>query len=574
MKRGIVVSVFLMIIIILSFSVNAANETESSFDKAKAFEWLNNEMQSTNWGVSVDSLAWSILALRNGGYDVSEGIERLKQLEDNDYNWDNDVYDSSLAVLALYKTGNDIEPEKAWLLDRQKEALKSGEWLIQFLYDGESECRVRYDGDDFDFTVNDTEIISPSDCGVGDNWVDFEDCIKEDDAEMVETLTVSCLDNVDVSLLFKSGDDYYIVDQTKPLKIENACFYGEYSGCRCSVTQYASWVLQETGERPLTIPYLRSNCNENILDTVFLYMLTSNNIYSNSLLEGENRRSADGGWDNDFETTAMAIIALRDTQSRVSSSIDWLEFYQDDDGSWEGDVRTTAKVLYAITSEVSTPVITTNTTNGTSPLCGNGVIDSGEQCEYTSDCTGDSVCTDCLCVAPAVCDINADCDYGEECFLGKCIVPDECESTQNCIDKYGAGYECSAGQCKLVFDGAECTVNYECEQRYGDGWICDNEVCVEKGGSWLTWLIVILIILLGLAGAWFGYRYYKGRSKSSRYKPNLPPGKSPTAYPPRRALPTSRPAQQAAPRRAPVEDRMDAQLDKAIKKAKDILGGK
>jgi len=50
--------------------------------------------------------------------------------------------------------------------------------------------------------------------------------------------------------------------------------------------------------------------------------------------------------------------------------------------TWDGDVKTTAMVLYALTDEVYTPITPINT----SSTCGNSVIDSGEDCEFTSDC--------------------------------------------------------------------------------------------------------------------------------------------------------------------------------------------
>lgn len=576
MKRGNFVILLVVIFLISPLLVFAENETDE-FDIQKGFEWLHDEMTSNGWGSDVVSLSWSILALRNGGYDVDDGIERLEQLENSNYNWDNDVYDTSMAILALHKSGENIEDEKTWLLDQQKRALRSGQWLIQLLYDGETECKITYEGDDFEFTVNDTEIVQPSDCSsaIGDPWIDFEQCIADDDAEMVETIGVSCLDSVDSSLLFRSGNDYYIVDQDKPLKIENACFYGSNSGCSCSSTQYASWALQELGDRPLTIPYLRSKCNDRVLDDVFLYMLTSSSLYSNSLLEGKNARANDGGWDNDYEKTAMAVIALRDSPSRVSTSINWLEFWQDPDGSWDQDIATTAKVLYAMTAEAYTHV-----SNDTTSFCNyNGIVDGGEECEVTSHCyEPDTVCEGCLCIPLIDCTSNPEiCDDGYECVVGRCVEESECDTTNDCIDTYGAGYECRNGQCDSVFvDQDECATNFDCEGKYGEGWECDGGECIEKGSSWLTWLIVTLIIIVGLIGAWFGYKQFYLKRKGPRpwekvaNQKKLPTTGSPSPYPAaRRSIPARRPV---VPSAQPVGvDRLERQLDNSLKKARDLL---
>lgn len=562
MKRGLF-GIFLLTILIINLSfVSADNETDSDeFSLDRGFRWLSEEMYSSNWGTDIDSLSWAILALRNADYDVSGGIDKLRQLEGSD-NWDNEVYDTSLAILALYKSGEDVDAEVEWLIDRQKEALKSGEWLIQFLVESgdETDCVVRYEGDSFEFTVNDTKIVSPSDCNVGEYWVDFEECIKEDDADMVETFSVNCLDSVDASLLFKSGSNYYIVDQSKPLKIENACFHDENVGCRCSVTQYASWVLQERGERPLTLPYLRSNCNDKVIDNIFLYMLTSNSLYANYLIE---ERSVDGGWDNDYEKTAMAVIALRDSPSRVASSLDWLEFYQDPDGSWDGDIRTTAKVLYAMTSEA----YTSSVTNETSPLCGNGIIDEGEECELTSDCSAADVeCIGCKCVSAVGCISDIDCDSGEKCILGECVVRTECSDNSDC----SSGYECIGGECKRVYGlDSGCTSDDDCF----DDEVCEDGVCVAKSSGWVTWLVVILIVVVAGVGGYFGYKqFFRKKGKGSGYKPKFDSGKP--SYPAaRQNLPVAR-RSSVVPSRGTTKDRLESQLDQSLKKARDLLGKK
>jgi len=87
MKRGKILGLFVILLFFNSIIVSADNET---FSLDKGFNWLNDEMTSTNWGGTVDTISWSILALNNRGYDVSGGISRLRQVED-DYNWDNDI---------------------------------------------------------------------------------------------------------------------------------------------------------------------------------------------------------------------------------------------------------------------------------------------------------------------------------------------------------------------------------------------------------------------------------------------------------------------------------------------------
>jgi len=567
MKRGMLFVFVVLFLIIMPFNVLGANETSDDFSLNKGFEWLHNEMIATNWGSDIDTLSWSILALKNGGYDIRPGVQKLNQLKDYSDNWNSDAYDTAMAVLALYKSGENVDAEIEWLEINQEQVLTSGDWLIQFLVDNDEEvtCKIYYENQqERTFTINETKIVSPSDCNVGENWVNFEACIKGGSAEEYERFSVNCRDtSVETSLLFKSGQDYYIVDQNEPLEIENACFHGSSNSCRCTVTQYASWVLESVGKHPYTFPYLRSNCNSEVIDNIFLYMLTGNNVYSSFL--ADEKSSGDGSWEGREETTALAILALEESNVEISDSIDWLKFQQKrSDGSWDGDVKTTAMVLYALTDEVYTPVVPTNITSS----CGNAVINSGEQCEFTSDCTGtDEICTNCQCLSSPECEYDYECSPEEICELGICVSDGGCSFDSDC----GDGYVCESNECKWRGTiTAGCTYDIDC----AEGEVCESGECVSKGGSWVTWLIVILVVILGGAGGYLGYRQF-----FSKRKPKVPMGGRPlpsrnsalSSYPStaqRVPTRTSMPTQNAGDAKG---DRLERELDQSLKKAKDLL---
>jgi hypothetical protein len=566
MKRGMLLVYVVLLLFIIPFGVFADNETSDDFDITQGFEWLHNEMLATNWGSEVDTLSWSILALRNGGYDVEPGIQKLNQLKDHSDNWDGDAYETAMAVLALHKSGENVDNEIEWLEVNQKQVLAGGEWLIQFLVDSDEEatCKIYYDDDsERTFTINESRIISPSDCNEGDNWVDFEACIKGGTAEEHEEFSVNCRNaQVETSLLFHSGSDYYIVDQNEPLEIENACFHGASERCRCQPTQYASWVLEEVGKHPYTFPYLKSNCNDEIVHNVFLYMLTGNNIYS-SFLEGE--KSGDGSWEGREETTALSVLALEESSVMISDSVEWLKFQQKrSDGSWNGNVKTTAMVLYTLTDELFTPYIP----NNVSISCGNSIIDAGEECEFTSDCDEtDAICTGCQCLSDPECEYSYECDAGEVCELGICVQEPGCTLDSDCDDNY----VCESGECKWRGTPTEgCTYDFDCEE----GQVCESGECISEGNGWVTWLIVALVLILGGVGGYFGYKQYFSKRKS---KPPVGGRALPTRNSSLSAYPKSNqkvPTRAAAPRRAagdPKGDRLERELDQSLKKAKDLL---
>lgn len=569
MVKKYVILIFLLIFVNSLIVYAADNQTSAkTVDKEKAFSWLYNESKSENWGGEANIVSWVILALKNNkNYDYSKALDKLEDMED-DSNWDDDVYETSMAVIALKKTGNNVDSEVEWLNDQQEEVLESGNWFVQFLTNSEeAQCKINYDGDSYEFTVNKTEIVDSSEsCGViGENWVDFEECVKDDNADMYETFNVECLSNsnVQTSILFKNDNTYYITDQNQPLEIENSCFYGDGNDCSCISTQYASWafsVVNDPEYRSYTLPYLRSSCNEEILDNIFLYMLTSSNEYY-SYLASDDGQLEDGSFSGDEYQTALALIAMKGkTSPEVTKAINWLAFKQNQDGSWNGNIRTTAAVLYALTADVSVGPTPSNTTG-----CGDGVVNNGtEQCEYTSQCNNSSMtCTACQCVAVPSCTRDEECNSGYSCQGGKCLLVAECKLSSDC----NLGEVCVDGKCKVKQTG--CTSDSGC----GLDEVCDNGVCVaEEGNGWVTWLIVILIVLVGLAGAYFGYKKFfrkKGGIKPSEFKPNTQFAPRATTYAQtKQSVPISSP---------PVSnnvDRMEEQLDQSLKKARDLLRGK
>ena len=110
-KRGNSLFLLVLFMFLLVGSANAANDTE--INKTKAYEWLYEQMNT--WSNSnVDEVALSVLALRSGGYNVSDGVDKLRDLEYSGNNW-GDIKDTSLATLALYNNGINVDEEAEWL---------------------------------------------------------------------------------------------------------------------------------------------------------------------------------------------------------------------------------------------------------------------------------------------------------------------------------------------------------------------------------------------------------------------------------------------------------------------------
>ncbi|MFH1376397.1 MAG: hypothetical protein ABIH25_02065 [Candidatus Woesearchaeota archaeon] len=572
--------VFIIFLISISF-VNAASNV--SYSSSKGFDWLYNKTVDKDWELSTDALAFTILALRNEGYDVTNGIAELKDQESNDH-WDS-ISSSALATLTLWKEGNDVDDNIEWLLDEQFTALSDGRWLIQFLVnDEEGQCKVTYDGDTFEFIINGTDV-STDDCYLSDpNWVDFEECIKGNSADLNESMDISCfLGGVSPSILFRTyNNEYYIVDEDRPFVIENGCF-GSGHQCSCTDTAFAAWSLDLMREDTYSEPYLRSQCHDAVVELSLLYLVTGESI--SRLVD---LQKSDGSFDGDEFQTAIAYMALKKGNGAAASeALEWLKFKQRDDGSWGGDILTTSVVLYAAFSR------DLGQTDGDDD--DDDDDDDGDEGGEGDECT-----------------INDDCNIGFTCRYNKCTPNSQagCSKTDDCVlkeDCSNKGYEydctpdcvCVAGdlppgrcnsdidcvgsnlRCDLFTNTCvnkdqkepECRTDSECQ----DGYECniDSGDCEKKDkGSGIVWLIVGIIVLVAAIAFYFAYnKFFKGKFGKGKgvYKPVQPSYPMTRQRVPARSAAMAQPRMQPRPQRSGAETALEKQLDESLKKARELL---
>jgi hypothetical protein len=540
--------------------LGSINLVSAEFNVSESHEWLYDQMNSSNWNKPVDDVALAVLSLRNFGYDVSEGIAELESQQLNDDSW-GDAYNTALATLALYKTGNNVSSEVEWLLDHRIRAMENGNWLIQLTTGGYATCSIIYDNDSYMFRINNTLIEE-----TGSNWIDFENDVLGSYADVEEEFGVSCIGvTVSPSLIFKTySNQYYIVDENLPLSIENACFAGSSYNCDCGYTGYAGFVLNSLGENPATYPFLETTCTGDAMGNAFLLDLTGENDYANWL----NENQLGGNWGNNKFNTALISYILKNSNqggaSSVSDSIEWMKLQQLQDGSWEGSVKTTAMVLWAMFSNEVPPV------PSTTPICLDGILGLGEQCDTGIPCNGGLTCIDCMCVTPQ-----------------SCTELDACMSDNDCV----TGYSCNVDTCSCAAISFGCTSDADCiSPEYCDSLTHTCKVLDEspdstnttsdddeEGSNWIAWLIAIIVILIGIGAGYYAYNKYKGGNFGSSKKlpstSSAPVSKpiNPTYPPSTRAIVKPRPSQYRPSRRDTL---LESELDKSISKAKDLLKGK
>ncbi|MBS3149301.1 hypothetical protein J4455_01225 [Candidatus Woesearchaeota archaeon] len=621
-----IITITIFLILFLEFT-DAANDVNLN----AGLKWINKSSVERNWDLSIDELTYSILALSSNGYNVKNGIDKLKSKQSGDGSWNNRVYDTSLAIIALHENNENVDSSVNWLLSQEIKAENQGSWLVEIKTDQVGSCTVSSrNGNPVNFEVNKSRVscdVDNNGDGYG-NWIDLEGCAGLT-LNKKEEIIVNCnnLGNADIYLIYNLGNSYYLLDEKfntnfATLVLQNA-YFGDFDS-----TAYASWALKIIGKSNEinTISYLSSNLRQNkVLDRVFLYMLTNDNVYSDWLLKRQNNFT--GSWEANVFNTAFSITALGEGSQAGSKGINWLKNEQNLNnasaryGSWNNDLRDTSFVIWGIFSEggINIPSpgsnISSNNTgfNFTSGgVCGNKILDLNEDCDAKYATNGELIegdanrcslgercvkpgevdecqcrsisqiqeipcTTDENCGSKQYCDRNTltcmdkectrddECDIGEECDLEKfeCIksVIDE-----GCPEGCDNGYKCQDNRCVAIL--GYCTTKDECDKNEE----CDTSInrCVPKKSGFPWWIITIIV--LAVAGIVLFFAFKK---KPAKTKPQiiLDKGQKPMMRPAFRMEQTG-PNQGQEQRRDVYDERIESELDKSIKRAKELLGKK
>jgi hypothetical protein len=554
-KRGKFIFLVIFFLVFLVGYVNATNITSTQrINETSAYDWLYDQMNSSGWNKNPSEIALSILALGGKGYNVSDGIDKLKDLE-SDNNWGNgDIKDTSLAILALYNAGENVSEEIKWLKEQHKKAMTDGTWYIQLdsSYIG-TMCTLKYGNDEFEFEVNGTNVIQTNNdyCTDASHWINFVNCVKREDVGISEEIGVRCDRDTSSSIIFQSPEnEYFIVDEGEPLNIQNGCFYWR-SSCDCDYSGYAAWVLKEVGAESFVKPYMMYKC-AGAKGYSFLYIITDDPFYSDWLESNQQG----GSWDGKLRTTYLALLALKKygkkSDSFINDAISYIEYYQDNDGSWNQNIEDTAFILYILYSGDFRRI--SNVTSRS--VCGDGLIQGLEDCE--GDDLNNKTCRS-LGFDSGNLSCNSDCTF----------------DTTGCVIS-GSGY-CGDGDCGLGETCSSCEI--DCGSCNGTGSTqitCPsgkelNPVTgqCEKKSSWLKWLVVILSVILGVVVIYYVYtKYFKRKRGGKEQSPitiNRPPFRMT-----RQNIPIKR-----QPVVSPVSSRREAkierELEESLKRARELL---
>lgn len=577
-NKNYILIIFISLIILFSFNVIADSQ---NFSLINSYNWINFSLHDKSWSGSVDEISLGILALRTGSYNSQLGINKLKSLQFSDGSWNDNIYDTSWATYALFKTGNDYNSSLNWLLSKQVQASSEGNWYIQIKTPYSGTCSVSQGSNNpIEFEIQNGSLVNCN-ANSANSWIDLQYC-----AGFViginETVNVDCnnLGNADISLLYKQDNNYYILDAKSNTRfatflIDNG-YFGDYES-----TAYATWILSEMNQKNQlhTIPYLkshpRSDDNANF-DRALLLAITGDKNYADYLSNSQNNLT--GFWDSgNIYNSAFIIYSLKKQFSSsiaLNPGLTWLQGEQDtsegpNKGSWDnGDIRSTAMSIYSIKGGITLKEnIQSNKTNNSNNTTKNS-------CTLDSDC-GNITLYDCISgkceLKDGKCNVDIDCSDEEYCDINTHICKQQqkpligCTSDSSCKP----GQQCSNGVCGDI--PGWCDSDIMCSN--GEKCNLKTNFC-EKKSSPLWWIITLLVI--AILGGIFFFIKSKGGIKLKN-KPNTLPKQQfpqtqspfinrPQNIPPKRIIPL--------PQKNYVDDQLEKDLDSSIKKAKELMGKK
>ncbi len=583
MKRS---AVFILLLLIsMSFIIAQENETDVQLKIDKAYDCLDSKISGKCSTIAPQEKIFALLATGeckdeviadslNGNCWPSSGCT-LKQ--------------TAQAILALSQTSASTANAETWLMN-QNASPEDVEWYLQIESPKETRCVITYDGGDHIIILKEDKTLTTGakpclSLSPGDWW------LKVAPACYSKEYKISCDENFQTNLLFKrkTSSVIHVSEQTNSAsasgttteQINSLCFM-QGGKCNYEGSLWAALVLKSKGHDVRAfMPYLTTTAGENqeFLPESFLYYLTAQDDYKNTLLLRQKSNKFWSETGNKFYDTAVALYSISDEPTEKINAKNWLLEVQDSQGCWQGNIRDTAFVLASVWPKPIESTLSDCSSSGyycmSEVSCKGNILSSYR-------CSGVMKCCDALAPIQSCSEQTGTiCNSAQSCVGGvvvsatgtspgeTCCVGGTCEvvSLQSECESYG-------GECKpFACDSGEEEVVYSCD--FGDK-------CCMPGTSgksyWWIWVLLVLIILVVL-GIVFREKlrpyYYKMLSLFKRKGPGAPayggprppssPGMPVRRYVPRTILP---PAHRApAPARKPASQ---GELSDVLKRLKEM----
>lgn len=626
MKKRVILG-FMIIVMLASFVLVAGQNTSESDDNLnddadkinKAYLCLKDQIKNKQIS-SLQDAVFGILALGQEG-KLKDKLSAEKK--SNEACWPKSgclIKDSSQALLALNRIGENSEEVKKWILSKTQNA-KELTWYLEIDVQNHeaSECTIRYDKSEAKVKVKEDMTLEGSvgscfSIGYGGYWLKIDDkCVDKEfevscDKDFITTLVYQKANSATV---FVSSETHSSVSLgTTKEKINSKCFA---TGTKCDYegSLWASLALAKIGEDVgAYIPYLvaLSSDNQKYLPSAFLYIVTNGQDVFNELIQNQKQGKY---WDvvgssyNRFYDSALAMLSLAGGGTgQFEATQNYLLSAQTKEGCWNNNnIRDTGFILYAGWPR---DVDDRGGGGGGGKLC----EDENYYCETQDNCIANGgdlkrelECKNFREVCCTMRVIEATCDEKKGVI---------CLSNQRCTGRTESSADgtcCLEGACEnlpsenlcALADGL-CKSSCSDDEEESDE-SCPNSgdvCCMEKeekpeesGGISTIWIVILIIliilVIIGIAyrhrlqiwwhsrrGGKAGGRPGAGGGAAGGPRPRLPPG-MPMGMMPRPIPRYGPPGQRGPVRGGPalrqtkgVKSPQDKEMEETMKKLKEM----
>jgi hypothetical protein len=501
MKKGLLFSVFLMIIL-FSFSCSAQEDDKLKIDKA--YDCLKDNVETRCSELSFEEKIFTLLSI---------GRCRKELLDDsnNQECWPKEkcnIEATAKALFALSRLGESTQKIENWILSKNS-TYPNFKWYLEIESSADAVCSVKYSNSTYEVKINEDKSLDSSAGSClkiaeeNNGWLEISSVCYGEEFE------ISCDKSFLTTLLYKENESLTVhipeqINSASPEgrtreKIDVFCF-SMTNVCDYSGTLWASMALSQGGQ-DITgyTSYLISGISQNkeLIPESFLYLLTGNIDFKNSLLLKQKESKY---WDESgdkFYDTALALYAFQyEDINEKSNSMDWLLEIQDSDGCWRGNVRDTGFILYSLWPKRSV-------FGGTSTL---DCTESEFYCMSEIDCDG-NVLYDYSCAGAFMCcDTPKTLDTCVDQGGDVCSSSEVCDGTTNDALGLETGETCCIdGTCGDVYESSECELaggecrSFGCDEGKEEAdYTCDSGVCcVLKTSNGINyWWIGVLVALI------------------------------------------------------------------------------
>ena len=312
---------FLLIILLGLFIKNQAISISGKATKSQdSIKWLLTQQKDNNWNSDIVDTSLALMALEKSNLKNLEEINSAVKWIKNNKNEKQDCFpsypcrtkDTIFVIYALKLLDNKnskelIDNALVWL-DKLQPTLTSGSYFIKVAADKP---------ETFSCEIILTELNNTIDSFKLDNSTQ----VLKQIYSSLRDFKINCNTNstITISLLQQNSDNTYNTIKTlanpATFRLTTGCFSADLStkSCDADITAYALWLLPELKDK-IEISYLDKNRFEFPFRIAVLYSITKDRLYLNEL----RAMQKDGRW-KDVYTTSL-ISALIDDNDMIDNA--------------------------------------------------------------------------------------------------------------------------------------------------------------------------------------------------------------------------------------------------------------